>query len=306
MTDKYYLGIDIGGTKMSAAIVHKGEIVSDILKKNTPTVSGLILESVLSFIDTFLIDYSIEAVGIATAGVADVDNGIVLSATENLADGYSGTNYKKIIKDKYNLNVFVDNDANAAAYAEHKYGAAKSCNNAVILTFGTGIGAGIIINASLYRGYGYAAGECGHMLINFDSLRSCNCGKNGCWESYASGRGFLTTLKAVVEEYPQYKDSIKTDPYDFYIASLKNNLPVATKTFELWHLHVAAGLIILMNTLSPQCFVIGGGMHNLIDIEHLNDLIKDKSPLQPILKRAKFGNDAGIIGAATLVEDNHP
>lgn len=304
MSDKHFLGIDIGGTKIAAAIVSNGKIVSEVKKINTPAESKLILDSVLGLVDFFIDKYTIKAIGIATAGVADVNNGIVLSATENLADGYSGTNYKSIIKQKYNLDVFVDNDANAAAYAEHKYGAAKELNNAVVLTFGTGIGAGIIINNGLYRGNGYAAGECGHMLINFDSLRSCNCGKNGCWESYASGNGFLTTLKSVVEQYPEYKDSIKTDPFDFYMAALKQDLPVAKKTFELWHLHIAAGLIILMNTLSPQCFIIGGGMNNLIDLQYLDDILKDKAPLHPMLKKAQFGNDAGIIGAASLVEDN--
>lgn len=304
MSDKHYLGIDIGGTKIAAAIVSNGVIVSEVKKINTPADSKLILESVLNLIDFFADLHTIQAIGIATAGVADVNNGVVLSATENLADGYSGTNYKSIIKQKYNLDVFVDNDANAAAYAEHKFGAAKGIDNAVILTFGTGIGAGLIINNALYRGNGYAAGECGHMLINFDSLRPCNCGKNGCWESYASGNGFLTTLKSVVEKYPEYKDAIKTDPFDFYMAALKDDLPVAKETFELWHLHVATGLIILMNTLSPQSFIIGGGMNNLIDLPYLDDILKGKAPLHPLLKKAQFGNDAGIIGAASLVEEH--
>ena len=297
------LGIDIGGTKISAACVKKADICSDIIKLSTPKISECIIREVSETITYFKKQYDIKAVGIATAGVVDTIRGKVLSATENLATGYSGVNYKDIITNEFNLIASVDNDANAAAFAEHKYGVAQRYENAVIITLGTGIGSGLIINNSLYRSKNYAAGECGHIIIEYKNGRKCTCGKKGCWEAYASGTGMTTTIKElalkelrlVCTEYPlAIDDALKgIEAKDkFYI-----------KVFDLWHEHIAAGLIGLINVLAPECIVLGGGMATVVNIPKLKEMIKDKSPAKTDLLLARFSNNAGIIGSAVMAED---
>ncbi|MEW5820496.1 MAG: ROK family protein [Cyanobacteriota bacterium] len=312
MTKNIALGVDIGGTKISAACVDtadgKGKIISEVRKFATPDKSENIVGEVIKLIESFKRDSVFSSVGIATAGVVNIETGQVTSATENLASGYSGTNYKQLIKEKFNLPCFVDNDANAAAYAEHKYGAAKGYKNALVITFGTGIGSGIIIDNKIYRGNGFAAGECGHFSIDVNSERECTCGKKGCWETYATGSGFLKSFKEMVRlksrelalVYPDLVKNVESYTVEDVMDRVTDKDIFCANAYAEWHYHIAVGLIALMNILAPECIVIGGGWSYIINAEYLQTLTNEKSPAEVKIFNASLGNDAGIFGAAAM------
>lgn len=290
MTDKLSLGIDIGGTKISAGLVNNGKIVGDILKISTPKMTQEIYNNVIDIIKEFVANNTVQNIGIATAGVVNTDTGQVLSATENLAKDYKGINYKELVEKEFNIPAFVDNDANAAAIAEHKFGAAKGYKNAIIATIGTGIGAGLIINNEIYRSSTFAAGECGHFIINQGDKRLCTCGKYDCWEAYASGTGLNTTARQYSGLYNSYK----------VFNGVKNNQSDHLEIFNIWHDHLAIGIINLMNILSPECIVLGGSLAEFIDYIKLKELTRNKAPIEAEIKKAELGNNAGIIGIASI------
>lgn len=302
MENPVALGIDIGGTKINAACVSNGKILSELIYIPTPKNPDKIVFEVLNLVSTLSSKFNIKSVGIATAGVVDINTGEVLSATKNLADGYKGINYKQLIESKFGFLTIVDNDANAAAYGEHKFGAAKGYKDAIVITLGTGIGSGIIINNNLHRGKGFAAGECGHIPVELNSSRNCTCGKNGCWETFASGTGMVKTAINLLRESGVHNADIeKVTTYNI-IQGVKNQDSLYLKVYKKWHEHIAVGLIALTNILAPECLVLGGSMSEFIDFEELSLLLKNKSPATTEVKQSLLGNAAGIIGAASMAE----
>ena len=153
--DKKVIAIDIGGTKISLAVVSGGKIVSEVEKFSTPKTAGAILDKILDNIDKKLKRYKagkIAAVAFATAGAVNLDNTRVIGSTGNLPKGYTDLNFAEAIKNRFSLGVFIENDANAAAYAEYKIGAAKGHENTITVTLGTGVGGGIIVKGRLLQG----------------------------------------------------------------------------------------------------------------------------------------------------------
>lgn len=306
------LGVDIGGTKISAAVVKEGQLTSDVKIVSTPQQADEIFGAVDELIEFFMNNYKIDCTGIATAGVVDTETGAVLSATENLASGYSGMNYRQFVREKYGLDTFVDNDANAAAFAEHKFGAAKGCKNSLTVTIGTGIGGGIVIDNKLYRGHGFAAGECGHIQIDVNSQRECTCGKTGCWEAYATGHGLLRTFKELVSEkssvlalhYPGLLENVDQLTIQNILDGVKEADVFCSNIYVEWHYHIASGLVSLMNVLAPECIVIGGGWAEIVDMELIGKFTEKKSPSEVRVIKAHFDNNAGIIGIAALASEN--
>jgi glucokinase len=309
-TKASFLGIDLGGTKLSASIVVGTQLVGE--RKQLPTPSGAenIAEAIVEMIEEFRTDCLLAGVGIATAGIVDPQTGKVVGSTGNLP-GWEGTPIKKIIEEKTMLPVHVENDANAAAYGECKAAHLKDLACIIAVTLGTGIGAGIVLDGKLYRGAHFAAGESGHLKISLENQRLCTCGLWDCWETYGSGRGLLATAEIMMTTANVLQTELKKPDKlttQHVIEAAENGDMIAKRAMDLWHEHICAGLVSLAHTLDPDCFIIGGGMGKFVNYDLLRELFQDRSlprvgeKLQ--IYESGLGNDAGMIGAANLVLDS--
>lgn len=305
---KTVIGIDIGGTKICAAKINEGKITGDVLSYKTPKTSDEILDLILTIVNKLKDEASF--VGIATAGAVDINNSGVIGSTGNLPAGYSDLKIKEEIESKFGLKTFVENDANAAAYAEYKVGAAIGHKNTITVTLGTGIGGGIIVNGSLLKGKSGAAAEIGHMQLSWRQERKCTCGTWDCWEGYASGTGYAKNAQEMARECPEFKTSIFKDKkieelntYDI-IKGLKEKDKFSQLVHQRWEKLVLMGLLGLANIFDPESIVLSGGMAKFIDFEKLEQAINKELVTTPLkLLHAKAGNHAGMIGAALLAED---
>ena len=304
------VGIDIGGTKISGAIIENGTIIGDIIKEKTPFCTQKILENVFGIIDKLIQTSSIDAIAIATAGAVNNENSKVIGSTGNLPKDYSSTEFKKIFEEKYNRPFLIENDANAAAFAEYKIGAAKGSKNSITVTLGTGVGGGIIVDGKLLKGKNGAAGEIGHIVLGIEENRPCTCGIYNCFEAYASGTGFKKTIQELSRVLPEFQTSIlSSTPYDDLstydvIKGYKEGDFFCTKAYETWEKHLVIGLISLANIFDPENIVISGGLAGEVNYTKVEKEVNEKIVTTPIkLLQAKAGNYAGMIGAALLLEE---
>lgn len=316
------IGIDIGGTKIHAAIVNNGQIEDDIINIKTAPNSEDILKSVLESIEK-LPKNNIKAVGIATAGTVNIEGTRVTGSTANLPEGYKNIDFPLEIEKRFGLKTILENDANAAAYAEYKLGSAKGHKNTITITLGTGIGGGIIVDGKLLKGTTGGAAEVGHIQISFDKTRSCTCGIYGCFEAYASGTGYLRTAKEILKKCASEKvlfceeslkdicDAIKQESWNIdtittyeIIERLKENSRFSSYIHNLWHEHILAGLTALTNIFEPESIVISGGMADACDLGFLQkELDKRVIISKTKILKASMGNYAGLIGAALLADE---
>lgn len=281
------LAIDVGGTKIYNAVINeKGEILSDVVKHSTPRDLDEIKNLFKDIIKKH--EKEVDVIAFSTAGAVNNENTKVIGSTGNLVKGYSSIEFKNLSDKK----VFVENDANAAAWAEHVLGASKGCANSIMLTLGTGVGGGIILNNKLFKGKSGSAGEM-HFKMYPDKRRKCTCGSYDCFEAYASGSG----LKKTAEEM-SHDENITT--YDV-IDGLKSGDEKMTAIFNKWQNDILTGIIGLGNLFDPDCFVFSGSMAEFIDTEYLEKSANAEIITQPTkVLKATTGNYAGMIGAALL------
>lgn len=281
------LGIDIGGTKISYALIKdNGEILSDIEKISTPKTKEEIFETLKNIILKF--ENDIDFTGIATAGAVNCENTRVISSTANLPEGYKDIDFSTLSSKK----VYLENDANCAAWAEYKTGAAKNCHHNITLTLGTGVGGGIIIDGKLLKGKNGAAGEM-HFVMSRKKERDCTCGNYDCFEAYASGRGLRLTGIEITK-----KDNITT--YDI-INGVENKDKDAILALEIWQNDITLGIIGLANIFDPDCVVLSGSMAQFVNIKNIEKEVNEKIVTTPTkIYKAKAGNYAGMIGAVLL------
>lgn len=309
---KIAIGIDIGGTKISAAAVENCTIKGEVLTFKTPKTSIEILETIIKAIELLAAQYSVKAIGIASAGTANLENSRIIGSTGNLPSGYSELEFKKIIEEKFRIKTFVENDANAAAYAEYSCGAAKGHQNTITITLGTGIGGGIIVEGKLLRGKSGVASEVGHMQLSWRKERQCTCGEWDCWEAYASGTGYALNAQEMAQELPAFQTSILKDKpaqelttYDI-ISGLKKDDFFCRKVHERWENFVIMGLVSLINIFDPESIVLSGGMAQFIDFEKIEKTLNKRSVISQIkLLHAQHENNAGILGSAILALENN-
>ena len=215
-------------------------------------------------------------------------NDAILGSTGNIAKGYPNMDFKSLSKKK----VFVENDANCAAWAEHVIGASKGCAYSVMLTLGTGVGGGIILDNKLYKGKSGAAGEV-HFKMMRNKHRPCTCGSWDCFEAYASGMG----LKHTAEEMTGNKDVTTYDVID----GLKNNDKLMTDIFNVWQNDILDGIIGLANIFDPDVFVLSGSMAEFVDVDYLTQKTNEVIVTQPTkVVKGVAGNYSGMIGAGLL------
>ncbi len=319
---KYYVGIDLGGTNIVAGVVdEKYNIIAKAsTKTNCPRPEKEIAEDMAKMAveavknaDLTLDD--IEWIGIGTPGIANSSTGVI-EYSNNL--GFKDTPMVKYITEfigRKDTPVFIENDANAAAYGEYVAGAAKGAKNAVCITLGTGVGGGIIIDGKIYAGSNFAGAEIGHTVIEVDGAQ-CSCGRKGCFEAYSSATGLIRMSKEAMEQFPESimnkmaaekgKVTARTS-FDAMRAGDKAAKDVVDKYIK----YLAAGITNTINIFQPDVLCIGGGVCNegdplLLPVKELvkKEVYTRNSPKNCEIVIAKLGNDAGIIGAAFLGRAN--
>ena len=284
---KKALSFDIGGTKIYDAIADEnGNILNNPQKISTPGTIEEIADVLKSEIKKY--EHEVDIISIATAGAVNNENTKVISSTGNLVENYRDLDFASLSSKK----VFLENDANAAAWAEHILGASKNCPNSIMLTLGTGVGGGIILNGRLYKGKTGAAGEM-HFKMFPDKRRKCTCGAYDCFEAYASG----TALKRTAEDILG-RENVTT--YDV-INGLNSNDKKMTEIFNIWQHYIVLGIIGLSNLFDPDCFVLSGSMAEFTNVEQMeNEANSEVITGRVKIKKAAAGNYSGLIGAALL------
>lgn len=310
---KYYLGIDLGGTNIAAGVVDEEYRI--IAKAKTPTLRHRTAEEIVNSMadvaseavkEAALSLEDIESIGVGSPGTVDSDRGIIVYAN-NI--GFLNTPVGDMLFEKLGRPVYVENDANAAAYGEFVAGSAKDANSAVCITLGTGVGGGIIIDGKIYSGFNYAGAELGHTVIEVDGAE-CTCGRRGCFEAYSSATGLIRMTKEAMDAHPESKmHEMMGDHISGRLAfnAMRANDSAAAGVVEKYIKYLAAGITNVINIFQPEVLCIGGGVCNegsaLLD--PLKKIISQevytrRSDKNTEIVIASLGNDAGIIGAAFL------
>ena len=316
---KYYIGIDLGGTNIKAGVVNENyeiiakattktllprpaeEICADMAKVSLEAVeqAGLTLDD-------------IESVGIGTPGTANSETGII-EYSNNL--GFLNLPVVEIMQKHINKPVYVENDANAAAYGEYVAGAAKGANDAVCITLGTGVGGGIIINGKIYSGFNFAGAEIGHTVIDPNGPE-CTCGRKGCFEVFSSATGLVRmTREAMLEDKASVMWQMNEEDGKVSARTAFNAMRAGDKAgkavVDKYIKYLACGITNTINIFQPDILCIGGGVCNegdplLLPLKELvaKEVYTKNSAKNTEIVIAKLGNDAGIIGAAFLGQDH--
>jgi len=307
----YYIGVDIGGTNISAGVVRDNKIV---LKKSVKTGAERPYEKVLADIIALINDVRSEAdgeavsVGLGCPGSCNLDTGTI-EFSGNL--GWHNVPLAPDVERAVGLPVSLENDASAAAYGEFVAGAAKGCNSAVIITLGTGVGAGIIVDGKILRGENFAGGEIGHTVIMMDGVQ-CNCGRKGCFETYSSATGLIRMTAEAIRQNPTSEMKViademgKVSARTAFLAAKKGDSE-GKAVVDFYIKALACGITNVINTFQPDCLCIGGGVCNegdylLLPLRELaaKEVYTKNSEKNTEIVICKLGNDAGIIGAALV------
>lgn len=287
---KKALAIDVGGTKIFSAIIDKnGQIISEIEKHSTPKTFEEIENTFRKIIEKE--ENNVDIIAFSTCGAVNNENSAIVGSTGNIAKDYPKTDFKSLSKKP----VFVENDANCAAWAEHIIGASAGYSNSVMLTLGTGVGGGIIIDNRLLKGKNGAAGEM-HFKMYSDKRRKCSCGSWDCFEIYASGNG----LKLTAQEIMKNSEITTYDVIDGVNQGDEKMIEILNK----WQEDITNGIIGLANIFDPDCFVLSGSMAEFVNTQSIEDNVNNQIVTTPTkIFKAKAGNYSGMIGAALLALD---
>lgn len=303
------IGIDFGGTSIKPALIQEDKIVEKlplIITGDYSSAEAIIDEIALICKQAKQDHPEIKAIGIGVPGFVNFHEGVVNDLPN--VPGWKNIPIKQILESQTNLPVKIDNDVNAMAYAEWKYGAGKNCEHMIAMTLGTGLGGGIISNNQLIRGHQFAAGEIGHMTVNMDAAPGLY-NNPGAVESYIGNQPIARYMQ---EQYEKEGLSLSLEDCSPYHLFLKAEAGDAT-ALRIWD-HIASllasNIASLCWVLNPQRVVIGGGTANAGDILFTPLIEKVKSQLSPVhsakleIVPAHFKNDAGKIGAAAIALDS--
>jgi glucokinase len=312
----YKIGVDLGGTNIATAIVdEKGKIVAKI---SIPTLADRdfdeIIDDIAKSIKMVLSDAKIgvdeiSSIGIGMPGTINTQKGTLVYANNFKVDN---SPIVEKMKKHFNLPIYIGNDANCAALGEAYAGGAVGCKNMIMITLGTGVGGGIIIDGKIYEGVDSAGAELGHNVIQING-EQCNCGRKGCIEAYASATGLIRETKKAISENSNTKmfemiggDLEKVSGRTAFAAA-KLGDKCAIEIVDKYILYLGEFLVNMSNTFRPEMILLGGGVANEGDNLYipLQEFIRKNSYAEkytyiPVVKRATLGNDAGIIGAAML------
>jgi glucokinase len=311
----YTIGVDLGGTNIKVGVVDEhGNIVGRADRKtNLPRPAESIVESIAETVKDACVNAGItieqaENIGIGTPGAADRKTGVVLYSN-NL--GFNNTPLGPMLKEVLKHEVYVENDANAAAYGEFIAGAGKGYSDILVITLGTGVGSGIIIDGKIFTGSNCCGAEIGHMVIEYNGA-ACSCGRKGCFEAYSSATALIRMTKDAMNRNPESEmwkiaKSIELVNGKTAFDGMRAGDQTAKEVVQEYIERLGCGLVNVVNIFQPELLLLGGGICR--EGTTLTD------PLKAIIERdcycvnpekatkldtAKLGNDAGIIGAANL------
>ena len=302
---QFTIGIDIGGTNIKLGLVNNsGKVVyrnfssTKSFVRNKSKLIRMLLDTItLTTYNQRILKSNISGIGIGVPGLVDVSHGIVRTLTN--IPGWKNVPLKSIIQNKLGIRTVVDNDVNLITLGEWKYGAGRGYKNIVCLTWGTGVGGGLIIDNRLYRGQGYTAGEIGHISLDARGLK-CNCGGRGCLERYVGNKYLLQKARKLFKKADISLEKLTR-------LAVRGN----SRAIRFWQepaVHFGNALSGVINILNPECIIIGGGIANAhkIVFPTIRKTIKKlamKIPADMVkITKANLGNDAGIIGAHVLIK----
>ncbi len=319
--DIVYAGIDIGGTNIKFGLVDsKGKTIHRELRPTMAEKGATPLMHLVTNISERLLCYAAEEeypvrwLGVGTPGAVDFRTGKVIGPSPNIK-GWHGMEIGRILRERLNTPVYVDNDANVVALAEARFGAAIGSDSVVCVTVGTGVGGGIILGGKLWRGADFCGAELGHVPISMDGP-VCSCGQQGCIEAYCSSNAILGRTRARLkrEMTPAFQSVLEGDLDKLSVKKLfsahKKGDPVAAEVLDETARYLGTGLAGIVNLLNPRSVVIGGGVADGGGgfVEAVAAAIRERALASAVehlsVVRAALGNDAGFIGAGLLGEMN--
>lgn len=314
--DDLILGIDLGGSKILAAVVRSGGEVLSSDESTTRATEGqdTVIQSIVESARSAMKQASctiseISAIGIGAPGISNPEAGILFTSP-NLP-GWRNVLLRDIIQNKLDKKAFLINDANAAALGELYFGAARGTHNFIYITLSTGIGGGIVIDGKIYTGAIGTAGEIGHMTID-DNGPLCNCGNKGCWEALASGTALAREAKQRIKEGAKTSilkytegDLEKVTAQIIHSAAEQGD-KLARDLIARTGYYVGVGVANLINIFNPELIVIGGGLSNIGDmlLKPAFKVAAERSYREAFqavrLVSAGLGRNSGVLGAAAF------
>ncbi|MGP3930789.1 ROK family glucokinase [Nonomuraea sp. KM88] len=303
------IGVDIGGTKVAAGVVDDdGKIVEHTLRPTAADRPEVVAETVADVVRELAEGRRIEAVGVGAAGFVDETRSMVRFAP-NLA--WREEPLQKKISGLLGLPVVIENDANAMAWGETRFGAGRGQSHVVCITLGTGIGGGLVFDGALYRGRWGMGAELGHMQV-LPGGRPCGCGNIGCWEQYASGQALVKEARTIAEAEPERAGILlglaggKIEGEEVTEAARLGD-EASLEAFGNLADWLGQGMADLAAVLDPGCFIVGGGVSRAADlfIDRARETFAERltghghRPLAEV-KLAELGASAGVVGAADL------
>ncbi len=311
----YTIGIDLGGTNIVASVVNdKYEIIGT---GKTPTLLPRSAEEIFDDIAS-VCRVAMEKSGVSISDISSIGMGTpgtvnkegIIEFSNNLK--FDNVNAREMLTERLgNVPIYLENDANCAALGEAYAGCGCGSNNFIAVTLGTGVGSGIILNGKVVSGVNCAGGECGHTVIVVDG-EPCNCGRKGCWESYASATALIRQTKEAMDKNPDSvmhelaKAEGKVSGRTAFDAMRKGD-KAGTEVVDKYIKYVACGVTNLVSIFQPEIICIGGGICNEGEtlLKPIRDYVAKErysvhSKIQTKIVKAELGNDAGVIGAAIL------
>ena len=302
---KYAVGIDLGGTFIKGGVTDDlgNMIVYDKAateaEKGDKAVSKNISKLSLDLLKTAHMTASdVRGIGMGVPGMIDSENGEVVYANNLM---WSHFKISDAVNKQTGLKVMISNDANVAALGEAKFGEGRGCKNTVMLTLGTGVGGGIVLDGKLYEGNASAGAELGHMVIVKDGLR-CSCGRRGCLEAYASASALVRDTKRALQQHPESKMNEAKEIDGTTAFRYKDCDPYAKDVLDRYFGYLACGIIDYANIFRPEKEGLTAPLQKIVDEEIYG------GSMGPAVKitTAKLGNKAGILGAAALIFEEDP
>lgn len=319
-SERVYAGIDIGGTNIKYGLVdQKGKV---LFKEQRPTVADKGPEPLLHLVanigEKLLFhaaeeDCEVPWLGVGTPGSVDFKTGQVVGMSPNIP-GWKGAAVGEFLRERLNVPVWVDNDVNAVALAEYRFGAGVGYQSVVCVAVGTGVGGGIILNGRLWRGSTSAAGEIGHMPIDPNGP-VCGCGNKGCVEALCASAAIIERCRTKLNHNmtPTFKEIMNGDPGDLTIRKIftaaKKRDSVALEVIEETARYLAIGMAGVVNLLNPEVVIIGGGVADggagFVEAvsQEMRRRVCDSAKEKLRIVKAALGNTAGFIGAGILGEE---
>ncbi len=307
---KIVLACDLGGTNLRMAAVDSDGKILFRTKRDTPKSDRAddIIRTIVEVSDecreAVKDDGNIIAIGAAVPATLSVERGILMKAPN--VPCLDGFRMVAALENELNIKAVIENDANSAAVGENWMGASKGFKSSIMVTLGTGVGGGIIINGAVLRGIDGTAGEIGHICVEPFGA-PCGCGSRGCVEQYSSATAIVRLTRELEAQYPksEWRNKARLTSADVYEAG-KNGDELALEVFRQMGFYLGIALVDLINVLNPEVIVIGGGAAAGWDlfIPHVEDQIRSRAFLEPGMRaklvRAVLDDDAGILGAAKM------